>query len=141
MFARHLSPICITLAFTVVSVVTENVFPEGTKANSPAASTAWPCWRGPYRNGTSLETGWSHSGPTTGRKVLWKASGGKGFSSFAVADGRVFTMGNATDVDTVFCLDAETGKVLWKHSYPCPLTPLAYEGGPSATPAVDGHRV
>jgi outer membrane protein assembly factor BamB len=45
------------------------------------------------------------------------------------------------DVDSVFCFDAETGEVLWKHSYPCPLNPLAYEGGPSATPAVDGQRV
>lgn len=102
---------------------------------------AWPCWRGPHRNGTSAEAAWSHGGPSVGRKVLWKASVGKGFSSFAIADGRVFTMGNANDMDTVFCLDAEKGNVLWKHSYPCPLTPLAYEGGPSATPAVDGPRV
>ena len=114
------------------------------EASAPAQEkplAAWPCWRGPHRNGTSFESGWSHAGPDSGRKVLWKASVGKGFSSFAVAEGRVFTMGNTKDVDTVFCLDAETGKVLWKHSYPCPMAPLAYEGGPSATPAVDGPRV
>ena len=104
-------------------------------------SVAWPCWRGPYRNGISTETGWNRFWSVAGPKILWKASVGKGFSSFAVAAGRVYTMGNAEGTDTVFCLDADAGKILWKQSYPCPLTPLAYEGGPSATPAMDGDRV
>lgn len=106
-----------------------------------AADRDWPCWRGADRNGISHERGlhweWGAGGP----RVAWKASVGKGFSSFAVAQGRAYTMGNLDDVDTVFCLDAETGKEIWKHSYPCPLQPLSYEGGPSATPAVDGGRV
>jgi outer membrane protein assembly factor BamB len=101
----------------------------------------WPCWRGPERNGISPETGlnwnWGEQGPA----VLWRASLGKGFSAFAVADGRAYTLGNRDDVDTVFCLDAVTGKELWRHSYACPLDPLSYEGGPSATPAVDNGRV
>lgn len=101
----------------------------------------WPCWRGPFRNGISPETGlnwfWGEGGP----KVLWKASVGKGFSAFAVAGGRAYTLGNAGNVDTVYCLDVATGQELWRHSYPCELHPLSYEGGPSATPAVDGDRV
>ncbi|MCU0872365.1 MAG: PQQ-binding-like beta-propeller repeat protein [Pirellulaceae bacterium] len=105
------------------------------------SSTDWPCWRGPAHKGISPETGWSRSWPAAGPRILWKASVGHGFSSFAVAGSRVYTMGNSNDVDTVFCLDAETGKVLWNHSYPCPLTPLSYEGGPSATPAADGDRL
>ncbi|MCY2986679.1 MAG: PQQ-binding-like beta-propeller repeat protein [Planctomycetota bacterium] len=105
------------------------------------SSNDWPCWRGPHHNGISAEADWDRSWPVTGPKIAWKASVGNGFSSFAVAGGRVYTMGNTKDVDTVFCLDAETGKALWKHDYPCPLTPLSYEGGPSATPAVDGDWV
>lgn len=101
----------------------------------------WPGWRGPDRNGISPETGlnwtWGEGGP----KVLWKASIGKGFSAFAVAGGRAYTLGNQDNVDTVFCLDAATGQELWHHSYPCQLDPLSYEGGPSSTPAVDGDRV
>jgi outer membrane protein assembly factor BamB len=50
-------------------------------------------------------------------------------------------MGNRDNADTVFCLDVETGKEVWKHSYPCSLDPKAYEGGPLATPTVDGDRV
>ena len=39
------------------------------------------------------------------------------------------------------CLDAVTGKEIWKHSYDAPRDPKAFEGGPTATPAVDGNRV
>lgn len=93
------------------------------------------------RNGTSREANLNWSWPTAGPKVLWKTSLGKGFSSFAVAKGRAYTMGNRDNVDTVYCLDAETGKEIWKHSYPCDLYPKAFEGGPLTTPAVDGNRV
>lgn len=99
----------------------------------------WPSWRGPERTGISSETDWSW--PADGPKVLWRAEVGTGFSSCAVAQGRVFTMGNKNDTDTVFCLDAETGKEIWKYAYPSPLDPKAFEGGPLSTPTVDGERV
>ena len=101
----------------------------------------WPCWRGPDRNGRSAETGLSWKWEANHLPVLWRASVGKGFSSFAVAAGRAYTMGNADGIDTVFCFDAEKGTVLWRHSYPCEPQPLSYEGGPSSTPAVDDGRV
>ena len=101
----------------------------------------WPQWQGAARNGISGESGLNWSWPAGGPKVLWKASLGKGFSSFAVAHGRAYTMGHRDNVDTVFCMDAETGREIWKHSYPCELYPKAYEGGPLATPTIDGNRV
>ncbi len=106
---------------------------------TPAAD--WPQWRGPEVNGISKETGWKAEWPAEGPKQLWKTKVGTGFSSFAIANGRVYTMGNADDTDTVFCLDAATGKEVWKHSYPQKLEAKNYEGGPNATPTVDGDRV
>ena len=106
-----------------------------------ADAADWPCWRGPDRNGISSETGLSWQWETNRLPVLWKAAVGKGFSSFAVAAGRAYTMGNAAGIDTVFCFDAEKGTVLWRHSYPCDPQPLSYEGGPSSTPAADGGHV
>lgn len=100
----------------------------------------WPGWRGPQRNGVSAATGWT-VWPAAGPRIAWRAQVGCGFSSFAVAAGRAVTMGNADDVDTVFCFEAATGKLLWKHSYDCPREPLAYEGGPSSTPLIEGDRV
>ncbi len=76
--------------------------------------------------------------------VSWRAQVGIGFSAVAVADGRVYTMGHngeqgprgAGGVETVWCLDAGTGAVIWKDEYPSPLLPNLHEGGPGATPAV-----
>ena len=49
----------------------------------------WPNWRGPAHTGISAE-------PVPKRdfsKIAWRAKIGVGFSSMAVADGRVFAMG------------------------------------------------
>lgn len=101
----------------------------------------WYRWRGPDLNGISKETGWQAKWPDEGPNQLWKASVGTGFSSMTVSQGRVYTMGNENEKDTVFCLDANTGKVIWKYTYACPLDPHYFEGGPGATPTVDGDRV
>jgi outer membrane protein assembly factor BamB len=104
----------------------------------------WPCYRGPDHDGISQETDWNSGWGAAGPKVLWKASVGIGYSSTAVAEGRVYTMGNSgkdTNTDTVYCFDAASGKELWKHSYPCPLQPKWYEGGTLSTPTVDGGKV
>jgi outer membrane protein assembly factor BamB len=101
----------------------------------------WPHWRGLDWNGISKETGWATSWPTDGPKQLWKASVGTGFSSVAVAAGRLFTLGNTSETDTVYCFDAINGKELWKYSYACPSDPQYYEGGPGSTPTVDHGQV
>jgi outer membrane protein assembly factor BamB len=105
------------------------------------ASFDWPNWRGPNHDGISRETDWSSTWPPNGPKPLWKASVGTGFSSMAVANERVYTLGNRNDTDTVYCFDAETGREIWKHSYPCLLDAKYYEGGPGSTPTADGARV
>lgn len=105
-----------------------------------AQAADWPQWRGPNRDGISSETIKTEF-PGDGPKVLWKASVGIGFSSFTVADGRVFTMGWADDKDTVFCFDAKSGKQVWSHSYDSELGDKYYEGGPGSTPTVDGAQV
>jgi outer membrane protein assembly factor BamB len=66
---------------------------------------------------------------------------GFGFSSISVADGRAFTAGHADEQDSVFCLDAKSGKVLWKQSYPAELGDKYFEGGTTGTPTVDGDHV
>lgn len=92
----------------------------------------WPNWRGPDYDGSARES-LPNSLPEK-LPVLWKRNVGTGFSSIAVAGNRVLTMGNEGDRDSVWCLDAETGDVVWQHTYDCPLDPLYYEGGPGATP-------
>jgi outer membrane protein assembly factor BamB len=104
------------------------------------AAADWPQWRGPARNSISTEQ-LSGAWPENGPKTLWRAVVGTGFSSLAVSRGRVCTMGNSNNQDTVWCLDARTGKELWRHDYASQLGPQWYEGGPAATPTLDGERV
>ena len=101
----------------------------------------WPNWRGPSADGISRETGWTAKWSGDGPPTLWKKSVGIGFSSMAVAAGRVYTMGHRDGKEFVWCLDAETGEKVWTHSYPGELVKNLHEGGPCATPTVDGERV
>ncbi len=101
----------------------------------------WPNWRGPNYDGISSETGWSTTWPSGGPKVPWKASLGRGFCSIAVSNGRAYTMGNISDKDILYCFDAGTGREIWKQSYACPLFAKQHDGGPAATPTVDGDTV
>ena len=103
-----------------------------------ALAADWPQWRGPQRNGISAEKGWQSQWPASGPRQVWTADVGKGFSSVTVAGGRLYTMGNKRDRDTVYCLDARTGKTLWTHTYTCGAGDY---GGPRATPTVDGSVV
>jgi len=105
-----------------------------------AVAADWPQWRGPNRDGVSPEsisTNWGAQGP----KVIWRASIGTGFSSVSVSEGRAYTMGNNTNEDTIWCFRADTGRQLWKFSYPAKLDPQWYEGGPGSTPTVDSGQV
>jgi outer membrane protein assembly factor BamB len=101
----------------------------------------WPRFRGPDQNGISQEKNWLGAWPGGQPKQLWKKNVGTGYSSMSVAEGRLYTMGNAKDTDTLYCFDAQTGEEIWKVSYPQKLDPKYYEGGPSATPTVAGGRV
>jgi outer membrane protein assembly factor BamB len=102
-------------------------------------SEDWPNWRGPNFDGVTRET--LPSTLPDEPKVSWRTKVGVGFSSVSVSRGRVFTMGNADETDTVWCLDADSGRVIWKHSYACALDPRFYEGGPGVTPTVSGDAV
>jgi outer membrane protein assembly factor BamB len=75
----------------------------------------WPQYRGPQGDGTTAEkiAAWPASGP----KVLWKVESPNGFSSFAVAGGKAFTIeGRELDgvkQEVLVARDAATGKDAW----------------------------
>lgn len=100
-----------------------------------AMAAEWPILRGPNHDSISTETGWKSAGE---RPILWKAEVGLGHSAIVVADGRAYTLGhNGSDTDTIWCFDALSGTVLWKHSYPHPLDDLYFPGGTTGTPTID----
>ncbi|MFM7817391.1 MAG: PQQ-binding-like beta-propeller repeat protein, partial [Verrucomicrobiota bacterium] len=100
----------------------------------------WPMFRGVDQTGISPERNWLGTWPGGQPKQLWKKNVGIGYSSMSVAAGKVYTVGNANNQDTIFCFDATTGAEVWKVVYPQKLDPKYYEGGPSATPTIAaGH--
>lgn len=114
-----------------------------------AVADDWPNWRGPQHNGISYEVNWGGDWATCEPNVLWERQVGTGFSSIAVAEGQLYTMGNSNLVvgretiahDVVYCLNANSGEILWTHAYPAVLAPNSYEGGPSATPTIANSKV
>jgi outer membrane protein assembly factor BamB len=116
----------------------------------PAHGEDWPRWRGPRQDGLSSETGLLREWPKEGPKRLWEYPLSGGFSSVAVADGKLFTQTKEKNKEIVLCLDAATGKGIWRHEYYCDYAqhPTFTGGGmpksrtgPRATPAVDGGNV
>ena len=101
----------------------------------------WPQWRGPNRDGMSKETGLLKQWPAEGPPLVWKASGaGRGYSSLAVADNRIYTMGLRGEREFIVAFDVATGKELWAVPHG-----KAFRNdrgdGPRGTPTVEGERL
>ncbi len=95
----------------------------------------WPHWRGGDYTSISKEKGWFKRKTA---KHLWKTNVGKGYAAVSIADGRAYTLGNAGALDTIYCFDAKTGKVIWTKKYKC--VSGSYPGSRS-TPAIEKGKV
>jgi outer membrane protein assembly factor BamB len=105
------------------------------------AGANWPQWRGPNRDGVSKETGLLKQWPENGPPLVWKASGaGRGYSSFAVANGRLYTMGLRGDREVLVAFDIANGKEAWATPHGGAFRNDQGDG-PRGTPTVDGDRV
>jgi len=109
--------------------------PSPPSNNTPVAAPSgdWPQWRGPIRDGVSPETGLLSSWPSDGPPLLWSARGaGKGYSSVAVSDGRIYTMGNRGGAEELIAFDEKTGDLLWStrvgNGRDCNCTPTVSDG-------------
>ncbi len=98
----------------------------------------WPQWRGPNRDGISKETGLLKQWPADGPPLVWKATGaGRGYSTMAIANGRLYTMGLRGDREVVIAFDVATGKEAWATPHGSPFRNDRGDG-PRGTPTVDG---
>jgi outer membrane protein assembly factor BamB len=77
-------------------------------------SQNWPCFHGADRTNKSSETGLLKEWPSAGPALIFTVSGlGDGYSSVAVSDGLIFTLGQSDNQSYVFCYDL-SGKLVWK---------------------------
>lgn len=109
--------------------------PPGGAAPAPSALD-WPQWRGPHRDAVSRETGlvdgWGPEGPP----VLWRIGGGAGFSGVSVWRDRLYTLWDEGGAQILVCLDAASGREVWRRELGKPFE-HPYGNGPRSTPVVD----
>ncbi len=109
-----------------------------------ASADDWPQWRGPNRDGISKEAGLLKQWPAGGPTLAWKAAGlGDSYTSPSVSGGHIYGMGLFEQDESVWALEAATGKILWKTRIgEAPRLRAAQGGfGPRGTPTVDGDHV
>jgi outer membrane protein assembly factor BamB len=98
----------------------------------------WPQWRGPNRDGKSTERGLLKAWPSGGPALVWQAQGaGEGYSSFSVANGRVYTLGARGGTEYVMAFDEATGKKVWEVAHGDRFSNDRGDG-PRGTPTVEG---
>lgn len=108
---------------------------------SAQAIDDWPQWRGPRRDGISAERGLLQTWPQGGPPPAWTAKGaGEGYSSFAAANGRLYTLGARGAVEYVMAFDAASGKKLWEVEHGRRFGNDRGDG-PRGTPTVDGGQL
>jgi outer membrane protein assembly factor BamB len=122
-----------------------------------ARADDWPQWLGPQRDGVWRETGILDKFPPGGPKVRWRTPIGGGYAGPAVVKDRVyvtdrilpegaknpnnpFASSAVPGKERVLCLDAKSGKILWKHEYDCTYK-ISYPAGPRTTPVVRDGKV
>lgn len=99
----------------------------------------WPEWRGSERrDGRSRETNLLEKWPEAGPRLTWKRSGiGGGFSGVAVADGKVFTLGDSPVATELHVLRESDGELIRGTKIGEPGSMGGFPG-PRATPTVEG---
>lgn len=112
-----------------------------TNSNVPASKNDWPQWRGPNRDGRSLETGILKTWPAEGPKVLWRVPLANGFSAITVANGKAYTMFSDDADEHVLCVDANSGKEIWRFKSDRNYVERQGGDGPRGTPHVEGKFV
>ena len=109
----------------------------------PVAATAgdWPQWRGVDRDGYSTDTGLLRQWPASGPKLAWKIKTiGGGFSGPAVAEGKIYVMGDKEGACGIFALKESDGSMLWSRELGAPGGHPKWKG-PRATVTVDGEML
>ena len=117
-------------------------------STSKANDKDWPTFRGADRTNVAPDTDLLERWPDGGPELVWEAEGaGRGYASVAIADGRLYTLGDtpstANDNDEYLtCFDQATGKQLWKTKTgkAFQMRQKSWESSRS-TPTVDGDRV
>lgn len=135
--------LCIVFIFIIMMITAMNIL-----------GADWSQWFGTNRNGIIQESSdWQIKSPP---RKIWTRNVGKRCTSPIIVKGKIYVMGwqgngdlnsNPIGTDILYCLDAKTGKELWKQTYQCRyqsrnrIGDEGEYGGPSSTPAFDYNTI
>ena len=107
-----------------------------------AVTEEWPRFLGKSDNSTSRETRLLKKWPPGGPKLVWELEKGQGYTAPSFAAGRGVFFHRLGDLETIECLEPETGKCLWKYDYPIEFeSEIGYSNGPKGNAVIDDGRV
>ena len=112
-------------------------------ADQPASAQDWPQWRGPGRDNKVVGFTEPKSWPKELTKK-WKVPVGQGDSSPILAGDRVYVFGREGVEEVLACLDAASGKEIWKKGYTAQEATKPAGGihaGPRSTPALADDKI
>ena len=102
----------------------------------------WPQWRGPQRNGVSMEKGFLAEWPKEGPPLLWSVADlGAGYSTPSVVGDRIYLLGNeGLENEFVEARSAKNGQRIWSNHIGKVGNPKQEPNYPAArsTPTVEG---
>jgi len=105
-------------------------------------SQNWPQFRGPGRD--SKVTGFKTPASWPAELALqWKVNVGTGDATPLLAGKFIYLNTRLGGDEVILCLDAATGKEVWKTTYPAPPVtgPSAQHPGPRSTPAISDNKL
>lgn len=108
----------------------------------PAAAQDWPQFMGINRDNKVTGFNAPASWPAELTQV-WKIQVGTGDATPALSGKKIYLNTRQGADEVILCLDAGTGRELWKNQYPSPAVtgPAGSHPGPRSTPAVSGNKV
>ena len=149
--ALSLTPGCAGVAYGIASVFRSDPDEEALDAErrdavraelaTTVGADALSQYRGEQGDGVYRGSPLSLDWPEAGPPELWRVAVGRAYSSVAVAGGLAVTLEQRRDREAVVAFVAETGELVWEHSWPARFEGAMSKEGPRATPAIAGDAV
>jgi outer membrane protein assembly factor BamB len=105
-----------------------------------AGAADWPQWLGVKRDGGTTEIVKPWKEPL---KILWKEPVGEAHGGPIVVKGKTFLFFRTPgkNEETLAAFDAESGKAIWKQSYPRAATNIKFGNGPRSVPCAHEGKI